>query len=98
MPRASPPKDAPGIRKSPTSFNFLGPSGVPIVTLSPNSSFVISAELPSSVSSLRLCGKWPSVSSKPVASPADCGSTPKRHAPDNGQCPLLREDEGGREG
>ena len=78
MPKASPPKEPPGIRKSPTSFSFFGPSGVPTVTPSPILSPALLAELPSSVSSLPLCGKCPSVSSKPVASFADRGSTPKR--------------------
>ena len=78
MPKASPPKDPPGIRKSPTSSSFSGPSGVPTVTLSPIPSPALLAEPPSRVSSLPLRGKCPSVSSKPVARSADRGSTPKR--------------------
>ena len=78
MPKARPPKDPPGIRKSPTSLNSFGPSGVPTVTLSPILSPALLAAPPSRVSSLPLRGKCPSVSSKPVARFADCGSTPKR--------------------
>ena len=78
IPKASPPKDPPGILSKPTTLASLGPAGVPSVTLSPISSPAPSAAAPSMVSSRSFSGNLPSVSSKPVASSADSGSTPKR--------------------
>jgi hypothetical protein len=78
MPNPNPPKEPPGIRRMPTSSSFSGPRGVPSVTLSPTFSPALSAEPPSRVISFPLSGNLPSVSSKPGASDADSGSTPKR--------------------
>ena len=78
IPNPNPPKEPPGTRRMPTSSSFSGPRGVPSMTLSPTFSPVLSAEPPSSVISLPLLGNLPCVNSKPVASEADSGSTPKR--------------------
>ena len=73
-----PPKDPPGIRKSPTSSNSLRSFWSSDRDRVPDPEPRALGRSPVEGSSLPLRGKCPSVSSKPVASSADRGSTPKR--------------------